>query len=151
MTSKVSSNDMESDPPTVQMGNAFSRSGRSSLESNDSRVRIQLRLPCTVLISPLCAMKRYGCASGHEGNVLVLKRLCTNARADSMRSSDKSGKNSPSSGVVNIPLYTKVRADNEGKYVDNSSGNSCSTRLRAINNLRSRSIPLDPCASLTNI
>ena len=29
-----------------------------------SRVRIQLRLPCTVLISPLWAMKRYGWASG---------------------------------------------------------------------------------------
>ena len=40
-------------------------------------------LPVSVLISPLCAMSRYGCASGHAGNVLVLKRWCTSASADS--------------------------------------------------------------------
>ena len=33
--------------------------------------RIQLRLPCTVLISPLCEMRRNGCASGQDGNVFV--------------------------------------------------------------------------------
>ena len=39
-------------------------------------------LPRSVLISPLCATKRYGCASGHDGNVLVLNRWCTSASAD---------------------------------------------------------------------
>ena len=51
--------------------------------SSPSRARIQLMLPVSVLISPLCAMKRYGCASGHDGNVFVLKRWCTSASADS--------------------------------------------------------------------
>ena len=69
-----------------------------------SRARSQLRLPCSVLISPLWAIMRYGCASGHDGNVLVLNRLCTSASADSMRASDRSGKNSPSCGVVSMPL-----------------------------------------------
>ena len=40
-------------------------------------------LPRSVLISPLWATKRYGCASGHDGNVLVEKRWCTSASADS--------------------------------------------------------------------
>ena len=46
-----------------------------------SRARIRLRLPRTVLISPLCAMYRNGCASGHAGNVLVENRECTMATA----------------------------------------------------------------------
>ena len=58
-----------------------------------SRARIQLRLPRNVLISPLCAMYRYGCASGHDGNVLVEKRLCTRAIALANLGSDRSGKN----------------------------------------------------------
>ena len=36
-------------------------------------------LPRSVLISPLCAMVRMGCARPHDGKVLVLKRLCTMA------------------------------------------------------------------------
>ena len=36
----------------------------------------------TVLISPLCATMRYGCASGHSGKVLVEKRWCTSASAE---------------------------------------------------------------------
>ena len=61
------------------------------LASSASRARIQLRLPCTVLISPLWATKRYGWASGHDGNVLVEKRECTSASADSTRSSCEVG------------------------------------------------------------
>jgi hypothetical protein len=38
------------------------------------RAAIQLTLPRSVLISPLCATMRYGCASGQLGNVLVEKR-----------------------------------------------------------------------------
>ena len=45
--------------------------------SCDWRARIQLRLPLTVLISPLCAMVRNGWASGQDGKVLVEKRECT--------------------------------------------------------------------------
>ena len=41
-----------------------------------SRARIQFRLPRIVLISPLCAMNRYGWASGQDGNVLVENREC---------------------------------------------------------------------------
>ena len=62
-----------------------------SLRNCDSRALIQLRLPRTVLISPLCAMKRNGCASGQLGNVFVENRLCTRASAVSNRSSDRSG------------------------------------------------------------
>ena len=55
----------------------------SSVASFASRARMRLRLPLIVLISPLCAMKRNGCASGQLGNVLVENRLCTSAIADS--------------------------------------------------------------------
>ncbi len=56
--------------------------GIRSLASMASRARIQLRLPRTVLISPLCATYRYGWASGHDGNVLVENRECTSASAE---------------------------------------------------------------------
>ncbi len=62
-----------------------------SVARRASRARIQLRFPWTVLISPLWAMNRYGWASGQDGKVLVEKRLWTRARADSMRSSARSG------------------------------------------------------------
>ena len=42
------------------------RRGRASEASWLSRARIQLRLPLTVLISPLCAISRYGWASGQR-------------------------------------------------------------------------------------
>ena len=54
----------------------------SSLASIASRARIQLRLPRTVLISPLCATYRYGWASGQDGNVLVENLECTSASVD---------------------------------------------------------------------
>ena len=44
-----------------------------------SRACIHPRLPRIVLISPLCANRRKGCARLHVGNVLVEKRECTNA------------------------------------------------------------------------
>ena len=40
--------------------------------STASRERIQLRLPSKVLISPLCATIRNGCARNQLGEVLVL-------------------------------------------------------------------------------
>ncbi len=55
----------------VQIGSTGRRSPSSSDSSWDWRARIQLRLPLTVLISPLWASMRSGCASGHDGNVFV--------------------------------------------------------------------------------
>ena len=46
-----------------------------------ARAIIQLRLPCTVLISPLWARKRNGCAIAQVGSVLVLYRWWNNAIA----------------------------------------------------------------------
>jgi hypothetical protein len=75
-----------------------------SVPSSASRARIQFRLPLIVLISPLCAMNRYGWASGQDGNVLVLNRLCTRASALVARGSARSGKNVPSWAGVSMPL-----------------------------------------------
>ena len=61
------------------------------LRSSASRACIQFRLPRIVLISPLWAMNRYGCASGQDGKVFVEKRECTSAIALSIRSSVRSG------------------------------------------------------------
>ena len=104
-SSRTSSNDAESEAPGVQIGNSRSRSpGITSEASSASRARIQLRLPMTVLISPLWAMNRNGWASGQLGKVLVEKRECTTASAEAIRSSTRSGKNSSSWSVVSIPL-----------------------------------------------
>jgi hypothetical protein len=62
-----------------------------SVASLLSRARIQFRLPRSVLISPLCATKRYGWASGQDGKVLVENRECTSASELVTRSSDRSG------------------------------------------------------------
>ncbi len=79
-SSSTSSKVAESLPPGVQIGNRRSRSpGIRSVVSWLSRAFIQLRLPRTVLISPLWAMKRYGWASGQEGKVFVENRECTTA------------------------------------------------------------------------
>ena len=75
-----------------------------SLSSSASRARIQLRLPITVLISPLWAMNRNGWASGQLGNVLVEKREWTTASAEATRSSTRSGKKLSSWSVVSMPL-----------------------------------------------
>ena len=74
------------------------------LAAAPARVRIQLRLPLIVLISPLWAMYRNGWASGQDGNVFVENRLCTSPIALAKRSSSRSGKNAPSWSVVSMPL-----------------------------------------------
>ena len=74
-----------SDWPGPISGTILARSGPSS--SDDiawRRAAIQLALPRTVLISPLWQMKRYGCASRQDGKVLVEKRWCTSASADTV-------------------------------------------------------------------
>ena len=90
-SSRTSSNDAESLAPGLTTGRSGARSPRSSLSSCDCRARIQLRFPRTVLISPLCASVRKGCASGHDGNVFVEYRECTIASFDANRSSLRSG------------------------------------------------------------
>ncbi|SIN14221.1 Uncharacterised protein [Mycobacteroides abscessus subsp. abscessus] len=91
-SSATSSKDCESEAPTEQIGNSSSGLRPSSGDfSWDCRARIQLRLPLTVLISPLCAMVRKGWASGQEGKVLVENRECTIARRVVNRGSDRSG------------------------------------------------------------
>ena len=58
-SSSASSKDAESDASGVQIGNSRSRSpGMTSETSWLSRALIQLRLPLTVLISPLWAISR---------------------------------------------------------------------------------------------
>ena len=90
--SATSSKLAESEAPGVQIGNSSSgTSPSSSPASCDWRARIQLRLPFTVLISPLCAMVRKGWASGQEGKVLVEKRECTIAQREANRVSERSG------------------------------------------------------------
>ncbi len=76
----------------MQIGKIRLRSPGISRDDNSaSRARIRFRLPRTVLISPLCAMKRKGCASGQAGKVFVENRECTMASALSVRSSVMSG------------------------------------------------------------
>ena len=83
----------------------FCRSRPKSLEAIcDSRARIQLTLPISVLISPLWAITRYGCASGQLGNVFVEKRECTSAIALFMRGSVRSGKKLRTWSGTSIPL-----------------------------------------------
>ena len=55
------------------------------------RARHQFRFPRTVLISPLCAMNRNGCASGQDGNVFVENLECASASADVNLGSPRSG------------------------------------------------------------
>ena len=95
----------ESDAPGVHTG--YSRRmfpGISGEAISASRAAIQLRLPRMVLISPLCAMYRYGWDSGQDGNVLVENREWTSAIALSTRGSVRSGKNETSWSGVSMPL-----------------------------------------------
>lgn len=87
-SSRTSSKEAESECSGVQTGKILSRprplrsAGMRSVASWDSRALIQLRLPLTVLISPLWATNRYGWASGQLGKVLVEKRECTRPTAE---------------------------------------------------------------------
>jgi hypothetical protein len=83
----------ESEPPLRTTGSTLARSSPNSSEvSWDSRARIQLTLPRSVLTSPLWAIIRYGWASSQLGKVLVEKRECTSASRDATRGSRRSGK-----------------------------------------------------------
>ena len=114
-SSRHSSKVPESEYPGVVIGSSGSNSPSSSLLRRPSRADSQLRLPWMVLISPLCASRRNGCANGQLGNVLVEKRECTMATLAFMRSSDRSRKKGLSCMVVSMPLYVMVREDREAK------------------------------------
>ena len=71
-SSSTLSNVPESEPPGRTTGRILARSSpKSSDASCDSRALIQLTLPRSVLISPLCAIIRYGCESSQLGKVFV--------------------------------------------------------------------------------
>src|SRR6185295_1103659 len=116
-SSSTSSKPAESDASGVQIGNSRLIFPGSAVDfSSAFRACIQFLLPRIVLISPLCAMNRYGWASGQDGNVLVENRECTSAIALSTRLSVRSGKNVGSWSGVSMPLYVMVRDDSVGKY-----------------------------------
>ena len=58
----------------------------------------------SVLISPLWAMTRYGCASAQLGNVFVEKRECTSAIALVIAGSVRSGKKPRTWSGTSMPL-----------------------------------------------
>ena len=66
--------DDESEPVVLTIGCSSSRFGINGVANLEARARAQLRLPSTVLISPLWARKRNGCARGQRGAVFVEKR-----------------------------------------------------------------------------
>ncbi|OQB98323.1 MAG: hypothetical protein BWX80_04013 [Candidatus Hydrogenedentes bacterium ADurb.Bin101] len=73
----------ESLKPGVNTGLIFWRSSPNRrLAKSGSRAANMLMLPRRVFISPLCAKKRNGWASGQEGSVLVLYRWWISAIAD---------------------------------------------------------------------
>ncbi len=78
-SSSTSSKVPESELLGVQTGSSGARSPSSGLASVLCRAAIQLRFARTVLISPLCAIIRKGCASGHDGKVFVENREWTSA------------------------------------------------------------------------
>ena len=80
-----------------------------------SRARIQLRLPLTVLISPLWAMSRYGWASGQLGKVLVEKRECTRASSVANRSVGQVGEERLELAGGEHALVDHGAADSDGK------------------------------------
>ena len=84
MNSSALSSMAESEPEVLMMGRIlFISSCRMGLEMLSSRASMASVLPLMVLISPLCRMKRLGCARIQLGLVLVEKRLCTMPMADS--------------------------------------------------------------------
>ncbi len=74
----------ESEPEVLTIGRIlFMSSCMTWLEMDSSRASMESVLPLMVLISPLCRIKRLGCARIQLGLVLVEKRLCTMPMADS--------------------------------------------------------------------
>ena len=73
--SRAWSREAESDSlPDITPLRRSRSSPQTSLAKNSSREAHQLRLPRTVLISPLWHIMRKGCPRGQAGKVLVEKR-----------------------------------------------------------------------------
>ena len=82
-SSRALSNWDESDPVSSSTGTSLAMSApKCGLRNLDWRARIQFTLPRSVLISPLCADIRNGCARSQRGRTLVEKRACTSASVD---------------------------------------------------------------------
>ena len=94
----------ESEPCSDTSGRMSASSGSNGVFSTEPRATAQLRLASMVLISPLCASIRYGCASRHCGSVLVEKRWWNSATEASTRGSARSWKNSPRCVGITMPL-----------------------------------------------
>ena len=77
--SNTLSSDALSLMPGCKMGRMFFISPSCGVESTLSLASIHPRFPRMVLISPLCANRRKGCARLQVGNVFVLNRECTMA------------------------------------------------------------------------
>ena len=119
------------------MGKTLARSpGMRALLSIASRVRIQLRLPWTVLNSPLWAAYLYGCASGQLGKVLVEKRSVRQHERRLEHGVGKVAKNLSGCGRQH-PLVENDGPGRQGSEVE--PGISCSARLRSTKARRSTS------------
>ena len=104
--SRVLSSMAESEPSAWITGSTLvkSSSEKAGVDMVSSRACILSALPRMVLISPLWTMKRLGWARSQLGLVLVEKRECTRAMAESKSSSCKSKKKVRSCPTRNIPL-----------------------------------------------
>lgn len=82
-SSRTLSNAAESLPPGSTIGYSNSRSSPNFCDCMlPSLDRAHALLPRTVLISPLWAAQRIGCARSHDGNVLVENREWTRQKCD---------------------------------------------------------------------
>ncbi len=82
--SNVLSSMAESEPSVLMTGSTFCSCPLKCSDSIvSSRASILSAFPLIVLISPLCTIKRFGCARSQLGFVFVEKRECTVAIADS--------------------------------------------------------------------
>ena len=77
--------------PCTTGSSSAMRAPHTGAASSGSRARIHARLPSSVLISPLWASRRIGCARLHLGAVLVLKRRCSTANGLTNPGSCRSG------------------------------------------------------------
>ena len=90
-SSSASSSEAVSEPIGQITGRRSARSSPQTAEVNSgSRARIQLRLPSSVLISPLWATIRKGWASFQLGSVFVANRWWNSAMPETQRGSARS-------------------------------------------------------------
>ena len=101
-----------------------------------SRAVIALRLPQSVLISPLCPSNRNGCARAQLELVLVEYRWWKTAIADSKSDETRSGKKAGSCVPVRRALYTTVRHESEHAKNPASSGPAAAIRCSMMRRAR---------------